>query len=256
MMLREEDLPHRIERVVDIGAQPDVVFGFFTDSERWARWWGAGSLVDARVGGRILIRYPGGIEAAGQVLELEPPRRFVFSYGYVTGQPIPEGSSLVTIELEPREDGTRLRLHHAFREEGPATDHVQGWRYQLSLFANAVANEVHAGAGARIDRWFAALSGDDAGALATICAPDLTFRDEFTSVKGLDEVSAQHEAFRRFMPGLRFEREGEVRHCQGTALVDWLARGADGSRRAGGTSLFSFTPGGQIRAVTGFRARP
>ena len=39
------------------------------------------------------------------------------------------------------------------------------------------------------------------------------------------------------MPGMRLERDGDVRHCQGTVLADWVARGADGQERGRGTNV-------------------
>ena len=106
-------LPHRLDRTVVIRAPRDLVFRFFTDTPRWASWWGSGSSIDARPGGRMLIRYPGGVEASGEVVEVSPPERIVFTYGYVSGKPaIPPGGSRVTIHLDPHHDGTRVRLTH------------------------------------------------------------------------------------------------------------------------------------------------
>ena len=139
-------LPYHIERTVTIHAIPETVFRFFTDSARWASWWGADSTIDAKPGGRVYIKHPGGIESAGEVLEIRPPRRLVFTYGFVSGTPIPPGASRVTIELEPDRAGTRLRLKHELADKAARDEHEQGWRFQLSLFANAVSNEVAAGA--------------------------------------------------------------------------------------------------------------
>ena len=134
-------LSHTLERSIVIRAQREVVFRFFTDSARWAAWWGAGSTIDPRPGGRVFIRYPGGIEVSGEIVEIDEPERIVFTYGFVAGSPIPPGSSLVTIALERERAGTRVRLSHAFAEAQVRDEHVQGWRYQLSLFANAVADD-------------------------------------------------------------------------------------------------------------------
>ena len=41
----------------------------------------------------------------------------------------------MTIELQPADTGTRLRLTHEFAEASPRDHHIQGWRYQLALFA-------------------------------------------------------------------------------------------------------------------------
>jgi hypothetical protein len=53
------------------------------------------------------------------------------------------------------------------------------------------------------------------------------------------------------MPGVRLEREGEVRQCQGTAVVDWLARAADGQERGKGTNVFDLAPDGRIARAVG-----
>jgi uncharacterized protein YndB with AHSA1/START domain len=106
------NLPHRLDRTVVIRANRETVFRFFTDSARWAEWWGAGSTIDARPGGAVLIRFPNAIEVSGEVLELTAPERIVFTYGYASGTPIPPGGSRVSIELERHEGATRLRLMH------------------------------------------------------------------------------------------------------------------------------------------------
>jgi uncharacterized protein YndB with AHSA1/START domain len=121
-------LPHVLDRTLVIEAEPDTVFRFFTDSTRWAAWWGAGSTIDARPGGRFLIRNPGGVEVAGDVLEVDPPRRLVLTYGFVSGTPIPVGASRITIRLVPEGDATRLHLLHEFADEAVRNEHVQGWR--------------------------------------------------------------------------------------------------------------------------------
>src|SRR5580700_2941486 len=94
-------LPHRLDRTVVIRAACETVFRFFTDSARWASWWGAGSTIDPRPGGKVLIRYPNAVEVSGEVLEVLAPERIVFTYGYASGTPIPPGGSRVTISLEP-----------------------------------------------------------------------------------------------------------------------------------------------------------
>jgi uncharacterized protein YndB with AHSA1/START domain len=249
-------LAHRLDRTVLIQAAPDVVFRYFTDRARWAAWWGAGSTIDPRPGGALEIRYPEGTIAAGTVVEIDPPRRIVFTYGYASGQPIPPGGSRVTIELERAANGTRLRLAHELDDAAIRDQHVQGWRYQLSVFANVVADEVNAGAGAAVDAWFEAWADTDAErrnqTLGRIAHADVRFHDRFSTVAGLDELLPHLSAYQHHMPGLRLEREGDVRHCQGTVLADWIARAPDGQPRASGTNVFTFNADGRIVSVTGF----
>ena len=249
-------LPHRLDRTVVIEAPPDIVFRFFTDAGRWAAWWGAGSTIDAQPGGRLLIRYPDGTEVIGEVLEVANPERIVFTYGYASGQMIPPGGSLVTIRLAPDSRGTRLELRHDFAEAAVRDQHVQGWRYQLSLFGNSVANDLHGDVGAIVDEWFNAWLDRDARQrrqrLAAIATPDVRFRDRFSLVDGVDELNEQIGASQRFMPGLRMERRGDVHHCQGLVLADWVVLTAENQEHGRGTNVFAFGAGKKIEAVTGF----
>jgi len=249
-------LAHSLERTVFIRATRDTVFRFFTESARWASWWGDGSTIDPRPGGAVLIRLPGGASVTGEVLELNPPERIVFTYGFASGAPIPPGGSRVTIRLEPQDDGTRLTLTHEFAEAGLRDDFQQGWRYQLSLFSNLVSREVTAGIAGAIDGWFAMWSiTDPAGresALRDIAAAGVLYRDRFSAVEGAADLVPHVAAFQQHMPGLRFERSGAVRECQGYALADWKALSADGQQRAAGTSAFAIASDGRIAAVVGF----
>ncbi len=162
----------------------------------------------------------------------------------------------MTIRLEPDREGTRLHLVHEFAEPGPRDAHVSGWRFQLSLFSNAVANEVHADRQSTVDAWFGAwvVANDEArgAALARIAAPGVRFRDRFSHLDGLADLTAHIGASQRFMPGIRLQRKGTVRHCQGTVLANWIAVGSDGQKRMSGTSVFVFQPDGRIDAVTSF----
>lgn len=249
------DLPHVLTREIVIRATRETVFRFFTDPARWASWWGAGSTIDPRPGGALLIRYPGGVEAAGEVLELERPDRIVFTYGFVSGNPIPVGSSRVEIRLEPDGRATRLRLTHAFAEPTVRDHHVQGWRYQLSVFANVVADEVHAGAESLVDAWFAAWRETNDAARAVILAgaatPDVRFRDRYSMIDGVADLMPHIAAAQRFMPGVYPERSGAIRHCQGTVLADWTAGGGEGRPARHGTNVFTFDETGRIESVVG-----
>ena len=249
-------LPHHLERSIVIQAPRETVFRFFTNTARWAAWWGAGSAIDARPGGSLLIRYPNGVQVVGEVLELEAPERIVFTYGYESGKPIAPGSSRVTIRLEAHPDGTRLHLQHQFADAAVRDQHVQGWRYQLSLFANIVADEVNAGAGALVDAWFAAWSirddGERARKLAPAVSPGVCFRDRYARIDGIDDLVDHIGATLRFMPGVTLERQGHIRHCQNTVLADWVVPGPEGQPRMAGTNVFRLGLDGRIDSVTGF----
>ncbi len=251
------ELPYALDRSILIRAPRATVFSFFTDSSRWAAWWGAGSTIDPVVGGKVYIRHPNGVEAGGEVVEIAAPDRIVFSYGFATGTPMPLGASRVTISCETEAGSTRVRLHHALADAAARDEHVQGWRYQLSLFANVVAGIVNGGAAEKVDAWFAAWAEPDAAArealLAEAAMPGVQFRDQFSCVDGMGELLPHIAAAQRFMPGMRLVREGAVRHCQGTVLANWTAVASDGKPRGRGTNVFHMGADGRIESATGLR---
>ena len=115
-----------VERVLP--GSPDEVYAAWTTPETLRLFMCPGDMTEAaieadvRVGGafRIVMRGPDrAVEHRGEYRVLEPGRRLVFTWASpVTGWT----PTLVTIELAPHEEGTRLVLVH----EGLATDDVRG----------------------------------------------------------------------------------------------------------------------------------
>jgi uncharacterized protein YndB with AHSA1/START domain len=252
-------LDHVLDRTVTIAARRETVFRYFTDSERFAAWWGAGSRIEPVPGGTVHIRYPNAIVAGGKVVEITPVERLVFTYGFESGQPIPIGASQVTITLEETARGTLVRLHHAFPTAAVRDEHVQGWRYQLAVFANVVAQEAHAGVGTLADRFFALWGETDPAKrkaeLQAVAIDTLAFRDPYSCTDGLDDLNAHIAAAQRFMAGVVLQRQGEARQCQGLAIVDWIVNGPDGNPRGKGSNVFALAPDGRIAHVTGIWGR-
>ncbi len=255
-----DELKYRVERAVEIQASCETVFRYFTDSTLWAKWWGAGSTIEPHVGGRIYIRHPNAVEVVGEVLEIVPPDRIVFTWGNASGQPIPAGGSRVTIVLEATGFATTLHLLHEFADQALRDEHVQGWRFQLSLFANVVADQVFAGAAGVVDAWFHAwtLADQDArdAEFARIAAAGVRFRDRFSSLDSLADLSAHAGAALRFMPGLQLRRKGDVRHCQGTVMAHWVSTSSDGKEVMSGTSVFQMGEDARIRSAISFTNAP
>jgi uncharacterized protein YndB with AHSA1/START domain len=253
-------LPHALDRRVLIRARRETVFRYFTDSARWAAWWGAGSTIEPRTGGKVYIRHPNAVEAGGEVVEIDPPRRVVFTLGYAGGEMAAMGPSRVTITLEDDPAGTRLHLRHEFAEVAARDHHLQGWRYQLSVFANVVADGLQGEAAARVDAWFAAWSEPDrarrGGLLDGAVVAGIRFRDRFSLIEGRGDLDPHLDAVHTFMPGSRLTRAGEVRHCQGTVLADWIAHRADGAEAGRGTNVFQLDADGRIEDVVGIWSPP
>lgn len=248
------NLEHKLDRTVEIQASRDAVFRYFTDSGRWAKWWGEGSTIEPRPGGKVYIRYPNAIEAMGEVIEITPPGRIVFSFGYASGNPIPPGASRVTIVLERNGAATRLHLTHEFADATVRDQHVPGWRFQLAVFANVVADEVFADAASIVDAWYHAwtIAENEArdAEFARIAAGDVRFRDRFSLLDNVADLSAHVGAALRFMPGVGLRRRGEIRQCQGMILAEWVSTSNDGKEVMSGASVFQLGADMRIQSAT------
>ena len=128
----------RLER--QLPAPPEVVFDRWTDPASMARWLSptgeAAVVADVRVGGRFTVVMVGEgvrLEHRGEYLTIEPPSRLRFTWAspYTGEQP-----SVVTVELEPSGNGTRLRLVHERLPAAQISPHTQGW---ASIIDNLVA---------------------------------------------------------------------------------------------------------------------
>jgi len=245
------ELTETLDRRITICARRETVFAYFTDSNRFAKWWGEGSHIDPRPGGAVFIRYPNGITAKGEVIEIEPPRRIVFTYIYGG-----DAASLVTITLDETKEGTVVHLHHAFSSAKIRDHFVQGWRYQLALFSKAVAEEAQGGVTERVDAYFRAWGEPDGKTrreLIESCAtPGIVFRDAYGATDGLEDLLANLDAVQLFMPGVTLVRSGDVRHSHGTAIVPWTAKKENGDPAGAGINVFDLSPDGRIARVVGF----
>jgi len=84
-------------------------------------------------------------------------------------------------------------------------------------------------------------------AFEKIALPTVRFSDRYGALESVDDIVEHAGATLRFMPGATLERNGQIRHCQGSVLANW-ASGA-----GTGTNLFVLAPDGRIAAVVGFQ---
>jgi uncharacterized protein YndB with AHSA1/START domain len=251
-----DKLDFKLERAVLIRARRATVFRYFTDSERFARWWGAGSRIEPRPGGEVYICYPGGVIARGNVLAIEDGKSIVFTYGYEDPRkPIAPGGSRVTVTLRDDPSGTLVELRHDVHDAKTRDEHDPGWRFQLALFANVVTREQHEQFPELLANWFAAWSEADAGARRSLfekcTTASVSFSDQYACLAGREELVQHVDAARRHLPGVALAAEGEPRHCQGTVLVDWVAAAHDGKPVMRGTNVFSLDAASSIERVVG-----
>jgi hypothetical protein len=141
----------------------------------------------------------------------------------------------VTIRLEEAGSSTRLHLTHEFPDEASRNEHVQGWRFQLSLFSNAVLDVVHAQAADKVDAWFALWAEPDATVrgmvLAGIASSAVSFHDRYSMIDGVGDLS-EHIAAGSVSCRASCCSAAEMRHCRGMVIADWAISRKDGTRWA------------------------
>jgi len=68
-----------------------------------------------------------GAIAEGEFVEVDPPHRVVFTWGWRGDRQVPPGSSTVEVTLEPDGDATIVRLIHGDLPEEATEGHAEGW---------------------------------------------------------------------------------------------------------------------------------
>lgn len=125
-----------VERWID--APREIVFSFFTDPERWLRWQGVAATIEPRPDGAFRMNVRGDGWASGRFVEVRPPERLVFTWGWEGDGDVPPGSSTVEIELRHDGSGTRLTLRHRdLPTAGAAEQHRAGWSHYVDRLAAA-----------------------------------------------------------------------------------------------------------------------
>lgn len=120
-----------VTREVTIHASPETVFAFFTDPEKMARWKGRAVHAEAQPGGTYRVEINDGAIAIGEFVEIDPPRRVVFTWGWEGHPLVPPGSSTVEVTLTPKGDDTLVVLVHKDLPEGEDVAHGEGWDHFL-----------------------------------------------------------------------------------------------------------------------------
>ena len=142
-----------VERELAIAASPEAVWEFLVDPDKATRWMGQSATFEPRPGGLYRVEVIPGNTAAGEFVELDPPRRLVFTWGWEPGGSgrVPVGTSTVEIELLPTDEGTMLRFtHRGLPDEDAAQSHAHGWDHYLERLVIAAA-----GGDAGPDPWVA-----------------------------------------------------------------------------------------------------
>jgi uncharacterized protein YndB with AHSA1/START domain len=135
-----EKLSLEIKRLIN--APRDQVYAAWTDPAQLRQWFGPEKvqtrnlIADARVGGKFrwdLTNSEGEkMTCLGEYRELQPGKKIVFTWQWDDDEDWENHTSVVTVELSDRDNGTELRLiHEQLPNEASRDGHTEGWNSAL-----------------------------------------------------------------------------------------------------------------------------
>ena len=131
-----------IEVSMYVAAQPEIVFPYFTDPRRYVQWMGRDATLEAVPGGCYRVHIRDGIEAVGEFVEVDPPHRLVFTWGWTHDHEVPAGTTRVVITLQAENGGTRVILrHYDLPDAGQRAHHRKGWDFYLDRLSARIRGE-------------------------------------------------------------------------------------------------------------------
>ncbi len=131
-----------VRREIAIAASPETVWAFLVDPGKAVRWMGLWANLDPRPGGQYRVEIIPGSVASGEFVEVQPPHRLVYTWGWEpgSGSTVPPGSTTVEFELIPDGQGTLLRLtHRSLPDRASTASHGRGWEHYLARLAAVAA---------------------------------------------------------------------------------------------------------------------
>jgi uncharacterized protein YndB with AHSA1/START domain len=147
-----------VEITLHIRASPQEVFGYWTDPDRYVRWMGTEATLEPKPGGTYLLRMSDGMSNAGTFIEVRAPNLIIFTWGFADaeaaqhtlhepgvasgGNPMPPGSTRVTVRLDEADGGTRLTLRH---EDLPSPELREGHHIAWNVYLPRLAIRAEGG---------------------------------------------------------------------------------------------------------------
>ncbi len=131
------------ERVVELNvrlpAPPADVFPYLIDPQLYVRWQGVKADLDPRPGGLFRVWMDEATVARGEYLEVLPPSKVVFTWGWENNPAIPPGSTTVELTVAADGDGSILTLRHfGLPDDAAAAMHREGWTHFTERLVSAV----------------------------------------------------------------------------------------------------------------------
>lgn len=111
---------------VRIAAPPADVFRYFIDPALMVQWIGEWADLRPEPGGRFALDISK-TPVRGEYVEIEPPRRVVFTWGVAGKDSLPPGSTTVEIVLTADGSDTVVELFHHDLPTEELDSHLKGW---------------------------------------------------------------------------------------------------------------------------------
>jgi uncharacterized protein YndB with AHSA1/START domain len=132
----------RLER--DLSFPVERVWQAITEPKGLEAWFPATVELDLRIGGQVTFVNdpdfdvdPDLLAFSGEVKELDPQRRFAFTWG----------TDLLRFELSPTDDGCRLVFTHRLAHRAMVNRTISGWSVCLDALSSSLAGVKEAGPG-------------------------------------------------------------------------------------------------------------
>jgi uncharacterized protein YndB with AHSA1/START domain len=119
---------------VRISAPPAKVFPYFIDPALLVQWIGEWADLQPEPGGRFALDI-GKTPVRGEYVEVEPPKRVVFTWGVPGKDSLPPGSTTVEIVLTADGPDTIVELFHHDLPAEETDGHLKGWMAMLDRLA-------------------------------------------------------------------------------------------------------------------------
>jgi uncharacterized protein YndB with AHSA1/START domain len=123
-------MPEVLTATVRISAAPTEVFPYFTDPTLMIQWIGEWAELQPEPGGTFALDFSA-TPVRGEYVEVDPPRRVVFTWGVAGHDSFPPGSTTVEVLLTADGPDTIVELFHHNLPPAEFDRHRQGWTAML-----------------------------------------------------------------------------------------------------------------------------
>ena len=124
---------------VRIAAPPADVFPYFTDSALLIQWLGESADLHPQPGGLFSLDFSNNTPVRGEYVEVDPPRRVVFTWGVIGRDTMPPGSTTVEVTLTADGPDTVVELSHHDLPPDQFESTLEGWIAMLDRLVRRLA---------------------------------------------------------------------------------------------------------------------